>query len=293
VAKKDLIEIFGHAPRDHSKDARLLWDMDACPFTNLKCTKTNHDKTITYGVCSLTSPIGDVVICPNRFYGDNYAILKAASKDAFGSIPVMTFQEYVAARATNPEAVVLLGQNSGKEVKLGQKLSMDWVLAHVKDRKLIKYTGIEVQSIDITNNYRDAWHGYKNMSETVSSSNHGLNWANVHKRLIPQIIRKGLIYTKSQLTPSGMYFILPDTVYQKFEEVIGADIPLLKDAGSGVLTVMTYSLGSKPKSGEIRSLDLRRHIRFSLEEFSQRFISGANLPSGEDLDDIVRSNLGL
>ncbi len=290
---KDLVEIFGHAPRDHSKESRLLWDMDACPFTNQKCTKVNHDRSITYGVCSVTSTLGNVMICPNRFYGNEYQILKDASHDAFGSIPVLTFQQYIAARSENPEAVVLLGQNSGKEVKLGKKLSMDWVLAHIKNRKLIKYMGVEVQSIDITNNYRDAWHGYKNMAKQVSSSNHGLNWANVHKRLIPQLIRKGLIYSKSELTPAGMYFILPEAVYQKFEEVIGADIPLIKAKGRGILTVMTYDLGAKPRDGKIRSMELTRHIRFSLEEFSQRFISGATLPSGEELDNVIRSNLGL
>lgn len=42
---------------------------------------------------------------------------------------------------------------------------MDWVLAHISEAKLVEYVGIEVQSIDITGNYRDAWHSYKNFTK--------------------------------------------------------------------------------------------------------------------------------
>ena len=122
---------------------------------------------------------------------------------------------------------------------------MDWVLAKVKNGELVEYAGIEVQSIDITNNYRDNWYAYKNLNENTSiipRSKHGLNWANVHKRLIPQLIRKGLIYAKSDLVSHGLYFVLPDIVYRKFEDVIGKDIPLVNRKASDVLTVHTYSL---------------------------------------------------
>ncbi|CAH1044724.1 hypothetical protein HPTD01_3202 [Halomonas sp. TD01] len=96
---------------------------------------------------------------------------------------------------------------------------MDWVLAKVKNGKLQQYVGVEVQSIDITGNYRDSWHTYKNLNTSFSGdiprSEHGLNWANVHKRLIPQLIRKGVVYSNSKLVPSGLYFIVPDIVYKK------------------------------------------------------------------------------
>ena len=86
--------------------------------------------------------------------------------------------------------------HSGHEINLRGKLSMDWVLAKIEDGTLLEYTGVEVQSIDITGNYRDAWYAYKNLaanrSKPIPSSAHGMNWANVHKRLIPQIIRKSI-----------------------------------------------------------------------------------------------------
>lgn len=295
--KKDIVEIFGYAPDDLSNVSRSLWNLGACPFIEKACTKTNHDQTIIYGTCSVTSPYGDCIICPNRMYENRYASLKRVAIDAFGdSLEFLTYEEYIPRRNDLSECVVALGQTSGKEVKLGTSLSMDWVLARVDNGDLVEYVGIEVQSIDITGNYRDNWYAYKNLTSSdtlIPKSGHGMNWANVHKRLIPQLIRKGLIYSRSNLVASGLYFVLPNIVYQKFEEVIGADIPLVNECAPDVLTVHTYSLSSPVEHGQQRHLILEREMKFKLEEFSGRFIAGANLPSGEDLDNAVRRVLGL
>lgn len=205
---KDIVEIFGYAPDDLSNVSRSLWNLGACPFIEKACTKTNHDQTITYGTCSVTSPYGDCIICPNRMYENRYASLKRVAHDAFGSdLECLTYEEYIPRRNDLSPCVVALGQTSGKEVQLGTRLSMDWVLAKVCNGALIEYVGIEVQSIDITGNYRDNWYAYKNLSSSdtlVPKSGHGMNWANVHKRLIPQLIRKGLIYSRSNLVRSGL-----------------------------------------------------------------------------------------
>ncbi|WPD20990.1 MAG: NotI family restriction endonuclease [Candidatus Electrothrix scaldis] len=295
---KDLVEVFGYAPDDLSKEARSLWNIGACPFVNKPCIKINHDQTITYGTCAVTSPYGDIIICPNRLYANNYKILNRISNDALGDIPFLLFDQYVTNRTKLSDCVVALGKNSGKEVQVGRHLSMDWVLARVKDAELIEYVGIEIQSIDITGNYRDAWHGYKNLpsssefADSIPSSNHGLNWANVHKRLIPQLIRKGIIYSRSTLVTKGLYFVLPEIVYKKFEDVIGKDIPTVNQAAHDTLTVFTYELGVNVKPGNQRELKKVRNVRFTLDDFSNRFISGPNLPTGEDLDDAVNRILG-
>lgn len=296
--KKDLVEIFGYAPDDLSKDARSLWNIGGCPFINKACIKINHDRTITYGTCSVTSPYGNIIICPNRLYANKYETLKKVSSDVFHTIPFLLYDEYIENRTNVSECIVALGKNSGKEVQVNRHLSMDWVLAKIVNEQLVEYVGIEVQSIDITGNYRDAWHGYKNLPVTntplsqISSSKHGLNWANVHKRLIPQLIRKGVIYSRSKMVKKGLYFILPEIVFQKFEDVIGSDIPTIKTATNGTLTVHTYELGAKVPHGQQRQLIPVRQIRFTLEEFSNRFISGPNLPSGEDLDAAIKKILG-
>lgn len=295
--KKDLVEIFGYAPDDLSSSCRSLWNLGACPFINKACTKTNHDKSIVYGTCSVTSPYGDCIICPNRLYANRYECLRKVAGEVFGEdLPFFTYEEFIPIRGDGGSCVVALGHNSGKEVNISGQLSMDWVLTKIHDGELIEYVGVEVQSIDITGNYRDAWYAYKNLdvaTTKVPPSEHGMNWANVHKRLIPQLIRKGLIYSRSSLVKQGLYFILPDIVYQKFEDVIGRDIRKKRMTSNDILTVHTYGLSPEALSGEQRDLVLKRNLKFTLSEFSKRFISGAHLPSGDDLDDAVRRVLGI
>jgi hypothetical protein len=127
----------------------------------------------------------------------------------------------------------------------------------------------------------------------VPSSGHGLNWANVHKRLIPQIIRKGLVYSRSNLVTKGLFFIAPDIVYKKFEDVVGADIPKAPMLDKNTITIHTYGLGQAVPHGEQRQLSFAREVIVTLDDFSNRFIAGPNLPRGEDLDKAVRSVLGI
>jgi Restriction endonuclease NotI len=294
--KKDLVEVFGYAPDDLTKSVRSLWDLGACPFINKACSKSNHDSSVVYGTCSVTTTFGDCIICPNRLYEKDYATLRAVAEDAFGAMAeFVLFDDYIKRRNERRIFVVALGQNSGKEVKIGRSLSMDWVLAKIEGNRLIEYVGIEVQSIDITNNYRDAWYAYKNLTKNtkkIPASAHGMNWANVHKRLIPQIIRKGVVYSSSKLVKAGFYFVLPDIVYRKFEDIIGADIPLVAAKGANVLTIHTYDLSPPTSHGLQRTLVNKRRIRVSLDEFSKRFISGPNLPSGDELDEAVKRIIG-
>jgi hypothetical protein len=294
---RDLAEIFGYAPDDLSKSARVLWKLGACPFINGPCIKHNHDKSIIYGTCSVKGDGGDVVICPYRLYANNYQSVRDVARDAFDKgVPFKMYGEYIAKRGEIDECVVAIGQNSGKEIRLGNTLSMDWILAHIKDGELKDYAGIEVQSIDITGNYRDAWHAYHNLPRNpkavIPQSGHGLNWANVHKRLIPQLIRKGLVYSRSSLVKRGLYFVVPDAVFKKFEAVLG-DLPQVADARTDTITVFAYGLGAEVGAGQQRKLVMKRKSRFLLKDLSEKFISGATLPSGKDLDEAVKSMLQI
>jgi len=298
MAKRDLVEIFGYAAGDVTNTARTLWNLQACPFINKACIKFNHDQSIVYGTCSVTSPYGDTIICPNRLYANGYAAIWDVARDAFGDeYQHLTFEQYIEQRGDVDRCIVALGKNSGKEVQIGRSLSMDWVLAKIENGSLTEYVGIEVQSIDITGNYRDAWHAYNNLSnnpqQVMSSSGHGLNWANVHKRLIPQLIRKGVVYSRSNLVNKGLYFIVPEIVYCKFEDVIGNDIPQIDGPNGSSITIFTYALGESVAHGQQRALEKVRTLRFELDELSKRFIAGKSLPSGADLDDTIKCILGV
>ena len=300
-------ELFGFPSHIISRDSKLFWDTKSCPFTGCSCTKINHDNSLVYGTCSLSSKEGDVIICPNRLYAEEYKVLRTVSFDVFGDKPFFNFNQYLEARRINSNIisddkgfVIALGHNSGKEIKTGRQMSMDWVLVYANSDGIVSYTGVEVQSIDITGNYRDNWHYYRKWKEDGSrpvaekpSSNHGYNWANVHKRLIPQLIRKGLIYSRSSMVARGLSFVLPDIVYCRFEEILGSNEFLAPDINaSDTLTVYTYALDDFD-GHSIRSLRLVRKIHIRLSEFSERFVSGPNLPSGEILDSAVSGALGL
>lgn len=95
------------------------------------------------------------------------------------------------------------------------------------------------------------------------------------------------------MVKSGLCFVVPDIVYRKFEEIIGAEIPLLKKGGKDIPTIHTYELSPFVRHGEQRTIVIKRNIRFSLDKFSQHFISGPNLPSGEQLDIAVKRVIGL
>jgi hypothetical protein len=192
--------------------------------------------------------------------------------------------------------VVALGQNSGREIKIGKSMSMDWIIAKIENDRLIEYVGVEVQSIDITGNYRDNWNAYSQLATNplvpIPDSEHGLNWANVHKRLIPQLIRKGLIYSRSDYVSKGLYFVLPDRVYREFEKIIGK-LPECSTVDSTTMTVFTYDLGAQVEPGLHRPLQLTRSIKFSLTDFSSQFIAGADLPRGVVLDQKIKDVLDL
>lgn len=296
--QKDIVEIFGHAPDDATPNCRKFWRMGGCPFTHTGCKKSNHDKSITYGVCSVTSPQGDCIVCPSRLYANDYAILKRIAEESFGTgIPFLMYGEYLSRDVQGDECIVALGRHSGKEIQVGGngKMSMDWVLAHILRGELESYTGIEVQSIDITGNYRKNWLAYRKIDSAavIPKSSHNLNWANVHKRLIPQLIRKGQVYAKSAYVKNGIYFVLPEIVFQGFEKILGGDIPEAPGKAPSVMTVHTYGLGPAVEHGSVRAIVPVRKMQFTLQSFIDRFVGGAHLPSSEDLDCAVKRVLGL
>ncbi|GAB4191876.1 MAG: hypothetical protein OHK0022_05750 [Roseiflexaceae bacterium] len=296
---RDIEEIFGFAPDDLSENARSVWESTNCPFVGRPCIKYNHNRTICYGTCSVSSRTKSgnetVIVCPNRLYADRYKVLRSVAEDAFGrEFPFYTYSEYVNNPLNIESCVVILGHNSGREIKLGASLSMDWIVARVENGRLVEYVGVEVQSIDISGNYRDTWQAYKELPEnpniSIPTSAHGLNWANVHKRLIPQLIRKGLVYSRSSLVKRGLYFILPDRVYHEFEKVLGT-LNAPETIDNTTMTVFTYDLGEPVASGFHRDLRHIRSLRFSLSDFSSQFIAGSNLSNASELDSLIRDTL--
>ena len=82
---KNISELFGYRQNDVSEKAVQATKLELCPFTSHRCTKTSHDRKNVYGVCSVSAgetPTNksDVIVCPKRFYGMNYEILRGCLK---------------------------------------------------------------------------------------------------------------------------------------------------------------------------------------------------------------------
>ena len=118
-----------------------------------------------------------------------------------------------------------------------------------------------------------------------------MNWANVWKRMIPQLILKGSIAATSKLCTSGNYFIVPDRAYVQFEKLLGA-VELALSPGTGVLTVMTHGLGPTVPRGSIRPLCMLRTLRLLTTELARSFsAAGEQLDLGPILEEKVSSIL--
>jgi len=301
---KDVVEQFGMAPDDLSDSSTVLWEKKQCPFTLTKCTKFNHDKSKIYGVCSVTNGNrkgagSEVIICPKRLYANSCSTLNDAAKVAWPSIDYKfivkgDLSSLLNLAKQNLSSVIAYGQGSGKELSTNSangKMSMDWVLQRytLKNGNLdpIDFIGIEVQSIDITNNYRDPLIAYEQLKEglkpdVIPNSSHGLNWANVHKRLIPQIIRKGNIYKEMERCV-GFFFLLPEIVFSKFEEVLG-NLEEKKQCSKENLTILTYRLGDFVEHGKTRELVQVRAVHYSLDDISDAFSSSSGKEPAKNLN---------
>ena len=298
----DLCEIFGYAPDDRSNPGRKQWKSQDCPFVGNTCVKHSHPQdggtVVVYGTCSVANKtrngLEEVIVCPQRLYAEKYDTLRSCAIDAIGHpLPTLLANEYSKPKRVQASSRRLRGFSRAKlggEVQLSNpgiiQLSLDWVLVRVTDRVPVLAVPCEVQSIDTTGNYHSNWRAYAEEKSSVPDSKHGMNWANVWKRLIPQLILKSSIAATSQLCKKGMYFILPDRVYMQFEKLVGK-VPASKNAAPGVLTVMTYGLGVEVSHGQIRPVELRRQDRMSSVDFAKAFASGKQMPLGSQLDQKV------
>jgi hypothetical protein len=160
---------------DPSKSAYL------CPFINTRCPKRSTSlKSEPYPVCSIWKGRGDdptsdlVCVCPKRFYAVDF--LKDVIENCWPGEP-----------PKNPQIA--------HEVKMKGFGNVDFVLADVtSDGSIGQFLSVELQAIDITGSVMPAYIALRSGTELVRRPTYGLNWDNVYKRYITQLIRKGYFH---------------------------------------------------------------------------------------------------
>ena len=225
-----IAEFFGYRAEDQSSVAMNASESMMCPFLKSICTKKLSRDNIPSGVCAIKqkregSP--SVICCPNRIYADNYKILKLIASRSFKQeLNLYRGRDAIQKAMEEHGAIAVFGHGWGGELHLPQRKGIgsyfvDWVLAKLDSQgSLTEFSAIEVQTIDTTGNYRNSREaliaGRNSVSDTV-----GLNWENVSKRIIPQLIYKGQVLQREELCKTGLYFVCPLPVYERIINRLG------------------------------------------------------------------------
>jgi hypothetical protein len=233
-------------------------------------------------------------------YADDYKMLRTISKMAFKhELPLYSGRTAVERAKEEGGAVAVFGHGWGGELRLPQRSGVgsyfvDWVLARLDGKgQLVDFTAIEVQTIDTTGKYSDAQKALKK-DRSIISDTVGLNWENVSKRIIPQLIYKGQVLQREELCRTGLYFVCPKPIYERVMTRLGGKekIPAFPTQPAAIHFVAydyTDALEAVEK-GKIAKLDIIEEHCTTVYKIQEAF-SALNLPEGNVYGDAIRRSL--
>lgn len=296
-------EFFGYRAEDKSETALQNIAKQVCPFLSSYCTKALGDKTnrTLSGVCAVrqvTQGSPDVICCPNRIYAESYKMLSIVSRKAFGADYNLYAGRMAVAEAKRASgAVAVFGHGWGGELSLPKRQGkgsyyIDWILARLNgEGELVEFTAIEVQTIDTTGTYQNARRALIERHE-IEKDTVSLNWENVSKRIIPQIIYKGQVLQREELCKSGLYFVCPKPVYDRVLERLGGKgkLPQFPTQPAAIHFVAYDYLSNKVKDGQIRPLGIIEEYCTTVYKVQEAF-SAVDLPDQNVYRDAIRRSL--
>ncbi|MCL2465581.1 MAG: hypothetical protein FWF28_11020 [Micrococcales bacterium] len=224
-----IFEFFGYRAEDVSREALAGGVSHQCPFLEETCEKTLSDGLVS-GACSI-KPVtsSPVICCPIRLYAGRYRILQVIADEAFGPGQhlVPGPEARIAALHEGGPVVAVFGQRWGGELRLPQKgghgnYFVDWILAKLTaDGSLEEFVAVEVQTMDTTGNYRNGRRALLGGDRRLVKTSVGINWENVSKRIIPQLVYKGQVLQRESLCRRGIFFGCPYPVFGRIIERLG------------------------------------------------------------------------
>lgn len=297
-------ELFGYRSDDTSDTAMQCVSRQVCPFLSSYCTKALGDRmnrTLS-GVCAIrqvTPGSPDVICCPNRIYAENYKMLSTVSKMAFRTEYNLYSGRLAVSKAKEENgAIAVFGHGWGGELPLPKRKGrgsyyVDWILARLDGSgELVEFTAIEVQTIDTTGSYQKARRALIERHE-IEKDTVGLNWENVSKRIIPQIIYKGQVLQREELCRSGLYFVCPKPVYDRVLERLGGKekLPQFPTQPAAIHFVAYDYLSDVPfTNGSIRPLGIIEEYCTTVYKVQESF-SAVDLPDQNVYRDAIRRSL--
>ncbi|MBO0358600.1 hypothetical protein J0X19_11640 [Hymenobacter sp. BT186] len=167
-----ICEILGQPAPDMRNPANADYE---CPFLSGPCTKRSPQLEGPYPVCTIFRPnsTDPICVCPKRL--NEIDIVKDVLENCWPGTP------------PNPANIKVTS-----EVHLGHLGNMDLVIAELTSSGHVKkFVSVEYQAIDITGSYFPAYTALTNSDQLKKKSTLGLNWMNVYKRYVTQLIGKG------------------------------------------------------------------------------------------------------
>jgi hypothetical protein len=280
-----IVELFGFSPADSSQAALQHRKDLQCPFLKSQCTKTLSDSTVS-GVCTVKQVnSGPIVCCPVRLYSNDYQILLDIAKEAFGKDIRLIAGLKSASTLHDGRNVAVFGKRWGRELHLPQRARtgsyfVDWILA----------LAVEVQAIDTTGNYRAERKAHLAGKPFPDYSTAGVNWENVSKRILPQLIYKGHVLRRERLCSKGLFFVCPKPVKDKIVQRLGGN---LLDYGlqPGALTFRWYDIGPDKKQGVPRDIVYGGELTTTVDQVANAFTSPTNLPEAGVYQQAIENEL--
>lgn len=289
-----VVELFGYAPEDTSAAAQSPRATSNCPFVGGRCIKQFKSGLVS-GACTLKpTNAGPVICCPNRMYAHDHRVLLEVSVDAFG--PGMRLCRTPSERGADGCDVIVFGRHWGKELRLPNRVKgggyfIDWILARLgPDRTLQEFVAVEVQTMDTTGSYEAQVHRFLNTGKVLPEKQSNINWENVSKRILPQIIFKGHVLRQEPLCKKGMYFICPSPVYTRILNRLGGTLRPYHPQ-PGALTLRQYDVGAPVSPGMVRSLDYKGQMTTTVDQIALAFTAPANLPEPGVYEQAIRAEL--
>lgn len=293
-------EFFGFNAADNSQISLKTAAKRNCPFLGSFCVKTLSREKIISGVCAIrqkTPGTPSVICCPIRLYAEDFKMLRLISEKAFRqNLNLYAGRAAVDKARKEGGAVAVFGKGWGGELRLPQRKGMgsyfvDWVLARLdKKGELAEITAIEVQTIDTTGSYANAQQHLAKDREIISDTV-GLNWENVSKRIIPQIIYKGQVLQREDLCRSGLFLVCPKPVYQRILDRLGGTEKLPKfPSQPASINFIAYDTITTPKDGKITPLGIVEEHCTTVYKVQEAF-SSLNLPEGNAYRDAISRSL--
>jgi Restriction endonuclease NotI len=171
-----------------------------CPFIQSRCVKRSARYPLDpYPVCSVwkgnsspPNPLTDLIcVCPKRFYAVDFL------KDVVAHC-------WPTPAPANAKVV--------PEVKMKGFGNVDFVIADVDaDGAIGQFLSVELQAIDITGSVSPAYDSLRAATDLAKRPTYGLNWDNVYKRYVTQLIRKGYFHHHWR---SKIVAVIQDQIYQ-------------------------------------------------------------------------------